>query len=64
VNNADFSSDITYLVTFTAVQSTYINILLCKMAVGSKWIWTEEISEPQQKQQQTTTTTTTTTTTA
>jgi hypothetical protein len=53
VKNADFPSDVTYLAIFIIVQSTYSNILLCKMAVPSKWIWTEEISK---QQQQTTTT--------
>jgi hypothetical protein len=58
VNNADFPSDVTYLVMFIIVQSTSSNIPLCKMAVAGKWIWKEEISElqqtttkPQQQQQ-------------
>jgi hypothetical protein len=42
VNNADYPFNVTYLVIFTIVQSTYSKILLCKMADASKWIWTEE----------------------
>lgn len=51
VINADFPSDVTYLVMYIIVQSTSSNILLCKMTVAGKWIWMEEISELQQQQQ-------------